>query len=443
MTQSAAVPFETLDTPAIARALSQLAEKPGDWADLFLERTEEIRSPAEGKPPGVQTRREEGLAVRLVRAGESWLAARDAITPKLFSEALRQVARALPAAAYPEPRMALGPWPGSPDAPELAAFSPEVHRALREKHVAFPAKISVTRHSRWLQVIGTRWSSGTEYEHFYSCTVEMPWGRFGTLLPSLEEAEVETVASHLLDYFRARQALPPEPVTGLAVLGPAAAAVLLHEAVAHALEADTLALGGSPAAALGVRLGAPGLHVLDDPSSAPAGIKRVTDDEGLAVCRRWLLRDGIVEQPLADMVWSQSSPELLPGAARRSNRHWPPAPRSSHLEVLGGPLDQEQLLAGGDGLFLSQAERGRLDSLSGEFHLFFPFGRRIRSGELAETVGPCRLEGRVGNLLEMIRGIGQQPQVAGAGWCAKGGQKLPVWATTPSLRLEEARLLPC
>ena len=25
---------------------------------------------------------------------------------------------------------------------------------------------------------------------------------------------------------------------------------------------------------------------------------------------------------------------------------------------------------------------------------------------------------------------------AGAGWCAKGGQKLPVWATAPALRLE-------
>ena len=361
MRQSRAVPFEALDIPAIARALSQLAEKPGDWADLFLERAEEVHLPAEGAPPGVSVRREEGFAVRLVRATESWLASRDEITPKLFTEALRQVARALPAAAYPEPRMDLAPWPPLPDAQKLGTFGPGVHRALREKHVAFPAKIKVSRHVRWLQVIGTRWSSGTEHEHFYSCGIELPWGRFGTLLPHLDEQAVNSVAEHLLDYFRARQASPPEPMEGLAVLAPPAAAVLLHEAVAHALEADTLSLGGRPSAALGVRLGAAGLHVLDDPSSAPPGVKRTTDDEGLAVCRRWLLRDGVVEQPLADMAWSQSYPDLIPGAARRSSRQWPPAPRSSHLQVLAGSMTPEQLLAGGDGLYLPIAERGNLD----------------------------------------------------------------------------------
>ena len=443
MTQSATVPFDTLDTPAAARALSQLAEKQGDRADLFLERSERISLPAEGVPPGVWARREEGFAVRLARGEECWLATRDEMTPRLFSDALRQVARALPAASYPEPHMEPGPWTGAPDAPELATFAPDVHRALREQHVAFPAKVSVSRHCRWLQVIGTRCSSGVEQELFYSCSISMPWGRFGTLLPGLDKGAVDLVAEHLLEHFRARQAQPPDPLEGLAVLGPAAAAVLLHEAVAHALEADTLALGGAPQGALGVRLGAPGLHVLDDPASAPAGVKRVTDDEGVAVCRRWLLRDGIVEQPLADLAWSESCQDLLPGAARRSSRHWPPAPRSSHLEVLAGTQSPEELISGGDGLFLPSAERGQLDPLSGEFRLSFPFGRRIRSGELAETVGPCQLQGRVGNLLEMIRGIGQETHTAGAGWCAKGGQKLPVWATTPSLRLEGARLLPC
>ena len=62
-------------------------------------------------------------------------------------------------------------------------------------------------------------------------------------------------------------------------------------------------------------------------------------------------------------------------------------------------------------------------------------GRHSRS-ELGDLVAPCRLRGRVSDLLTGVTGIGNDRQVAGAGWCAKGGVKLPVWATTASMRLE-------
>ena len=222
-----------------------------------------------------------------------------------------------------------------------------------------------------------------------------------------------------------------------AVLGPGAAAVLLHEAVAHALESDTLALGGAVEAAVGVALAAPGLDVLDDPSAAPPGVRRTTDDEGMPVCRRWLLRGGIVEQPLADALAARASPALVPGAARRGSRHLPPGPRSHHLELLPGALDDAALLAGAEGgLYVAEAVRGALDALSGEFRLEVAAARRIRRGALAEPVGAFTLAGRVADLLARVSGVGARAVPAGAGWCAKGGAKLPVWATTPALRLD-------
>jgi hypothetical protein len=51
-------------------------------------------------------------------------------------------------------------------------------------------------------------------------------------------------------------------------------------------------------------------------------------------------------------------------------------------------------------------------------------------------VGPCRLEGRVAGLLAAVAAVGARTETAGAGWCAKGGQRLPVWATAPAIRLE-------
>ena len=433
------MPFSQLDTAAVARTLSQIAERPEDVVDAFFERREEVEM---GEAAGLRVWREEGFAVRLAREGRTWLAARDAIEAKPFAEALRQAARVIPSATYPEPVLEMEPF-GPVAAPELAEFPVALSRAVRAHHVGFPLRVTVRRPPRWVQVVGPRLVAAAESETFYSCTAESSWGRWGALLPRLDALAAESVAGAAVSLFRARQAQPPAPCRGTAVLGPAAVAVLLHEAVAHALEADTLAQGGNPEAAVGVAMAAPCLDVLDDPAAAPEGVRRATDDEGAPVVRRWLLRGGVVEQPLADALWARTSPVLLPGAGRRGTRHLPPGPRSSHLEILPGDARESDLFAGSDeGLFLPEASRGALDPLSGEFVLHLPYARRFRRGALAGTLGPCVLRGRVADLLTRVVAVGSDAKPAGAGWCAKGGQKLPVWATAPALRLEGVEIAP-
>jgi len=439
------MPFSKLDTAAVARTLSQIAEQSTDVVDAFFERREEVELAPEGEAGALRVWREEGFAVRLVREGLTWMASRDAIEARPFAEALRQVARAISAASYPEPTLEVAP-PEPVVAPELLDFPAALSRAVRAHHVGFPLRVAVRRHRRWIQVVGPRLVPGPESEAFYSCAVESSWGRYGALLPRLSTGAggaVEEVALAVVALFRARQAPSPLPFRGPAVLAPAAVAVLLHEAVAHALEADTLFQGGNPESAVGVAMAAPCLDVLDDPAAAPEAVRRTTDDEGAAVVRRWLLRGGVVEQPLADALWARTSPVLLPGAGRRGTRHLPPGPRSTHLEILPGGASESDLLAGTlEGLYLPEASRGALDPLSGEFALYLPYARRFRRGALAETVGPCVLRGRVADLLTRVVAVGTEAKPAGAGWCAKGGQKLPVWATAPALRLEDVEVTP-
>ncbi len=455
-------PFASLDTAAVARALSQLA--PGgteagegaadDWTDAFFERVEEVELPADGEAPGVRVRREEGLGLRLVRGGRTWLAARDAIAPEAFADALRQVARVLPSAFYPEPRLDVAPWvsgdgAGAVDGLDRMAELPfAIGRAIRARHVAFPVRLTVERHRRHVQVVGPRLVPEPESERFFSLRADLPWGRWGTLVPEPASdsnadpdaalaSAVEEAAEALVERFRSRNAAPPEARSdAVVVLAPQATAVFLHEAVAHALEADTLGLGGRPEAAVGVPLGPPRLSVLDDPGTAPAAVRRRSDDEGVAVARRWLIRDGVVSQPLADRLWARGSEVLLPGAGRRANRHEPPGPRSTHLELLSGEGETD-LAAGTEGGFLvSQVSRGALDPLSGRFVLEVPCARRLRHGTPAEPVGPFRIVGTVAGLLSRVVAVGTEARAAGAGWCAKDGRLLPVWATTPALRLE-------
>src|SRR4051812_45475594 len=179
------MPFSKLDTAAVARTLSQIAEHPDDVVDAFFERREEVELAPEGDPGGLRVWREEGFAVRLVREGRTWLAARDAIEAKPFAEALRQVARAISAATYPEPYLEVAP-PEPVAVPELLDFPGALARAVRAHHVGFPLAISVRRHRRWVQVVGPRLVAGAERESFYSCTVDSSWGRYGALLPRLD-----------------------------------------------------------------------------------------------------------------------------------------------------------------------------------------------------------------------------------------------------------------
>ena len=443
MPAAAEHPFARLDKAAVGRAVSQLAERPGEFAEAYFERVEVVELPPDDDGgPGIRVRREEGLAVRLVREGKCWLAARDEIAPRAFGEALRRVARVMPAAAYPEPRLEVVPDEGAAEAPEVLEMPARVQRAVRARRAAFPLRLTVRRHRRWVQVVrGERVVPEPEAERLYSVAAELPWagagGRWGALFSELGEAAAARVADALVELFRARQTAAPEAFRGVVVLAPAAAAVLLHEAVAHALEADVLALGGDPEAAVGVRLGPEGLSVLDDPGTAPEPVRRRSDDEGREVRRRWLLREGAVGEPLADATWAAASEVLSDGAGRRGGRHDPPGPRSTHLELLPGELGDDELLAeAGGGLWLAEAGRGALDPRSGTFRLDFPAGRRIRDGAPAEPVGPCRLAGTVADLLAAVAGVGREAVSAGAGWCAKGGQRMPVWATAPSVRLE-------
>ena len=435
------VDLAELDTVAVGRGLGQIADRPGDVVDAFFECREEVELPPEGESPGFRSRHEEGMAVRLLRGGRTWLASRDSIDGDSFRSAVRQVARALPATAYPAPRFRAVASPAPVEAPEVLAFPGAVQRQLERRYVGLPLRLTVRRHERRLRVIGSSLAADPQRERFYSCVAELPWARHGAVLERLdEEAAGETVAA-LMGLYRAREAAAVEPGRQSVVLAPPAAAVLLHEAVAHALETDTLALSGRPEAALGVRIGPPELGVLDDPSSLPECVRRSSDDEGMPVVRRWLVREGAVEQPLADRFAAAASSRLTPGAGRRGSRHLPPVPRSAHLELLPGEATLGELMAAAEGgLYVPLASRGRLDPLRGDFRLELPFARRVRDGEAAGFTAPLRLSGRVAELLDAVTGIGAEARFAGAGWCAKGGQKMPVWATTPALLLEGVKI---
>jgi predicted Zn-dependent protease len=426
--------FPGLEPAAVARSLGLIAGEADEPSEVYFERRVEIELPSRDGTVGLRVRREEGVAARIGREGRAWIASRDGLSGRHLAEALRQAARAWPPAA-PEPWLEVGPSPVVPPWQSVAEFPGRLERELRRRLAAFPLRLTVRWHRLDVQVVGPRMVPPAEREELFSLDAELPWGRCGELTTRLDDARADAFARRLVARFKAREAPPPAAGRTRLWLAPAACAVALHETVAHALEADVLAAGGRPEAAIGLDFGAPALDVLDDPAAAPAGVERGTDDEGVPVVRRWLLRGGRVEQPLADLGAARRWPGLLPGSGFRGGRHGRPRPRTHHLELLPGSAGDGALAAAAEGgLWVGEVTSGALDPASGRFVLDIPSARRVaRGSEPGEAVGGFRVAGRVAELLANVVAVGALVETAGAGWCAKGGERRAVWATVPAI----------
>ena len=428
--------FPGFEPSAVARALGYLPEAASDFAEGYFERLGEV-SFSPGEPNSLSTRAEEGLCVRLRSAGTDFYSSRDALTEDAFVAAYRQVARTLPSTPVIL-RHDADSWRGPEEPPEELMTAPaRLQSRLLQRGVGFRYQASFSLHTRQVLVAASSLAGTAQSERYFSVRLRLPGGPWGTLLTSLGAGVPERLADLAAEFAKYAECEPEILSPRTLVLGPHAAAVFLHEAVAHTLEVDTLAAGGDPRAAIGHQLGSAELTVFDDPGSAPECVRRTFDDEGIPVVRRGLLRDGRIEQPISDRAWSERVDGLIPGGGRRADRSSLPGPRSSHLEVAPGESSPQELVRSTkDGLYLPMLSRGQLDPLKGTCRLDAPGAIEIRDGELGRRIGRCRVEGSAADLLHAVVAVGSDQQVAGAGWCAKSQQKLAVWATTPSLVLD-------
>lgn len=447
--------FLHFDPTRAAHLLARIAPDPDTRADALFERLSERRALWTRDEAGYTDvrrtveRREQGIAVRLQSGERSWLESRDRCDTESFSDALRRTARSLPTLPLPELELRTEPW--AEDEVLLDSSPQAIEEALRARRVSFPYRIELTHHRRELLIVGPHVAPEPQAESYLSYRAELAPSShssgptvIGGLVPQSEDWQeqlAEQVARQLSIRFRSRDGAAPNAGWSPLVLGPEAVAVLLHEAVAHALEVDLLSRSGPVTAAIGHALAPESIDLLDDPGAAPQAVRRTHDDEGTPTIRRWLLRNGRVAQPLGDQRGALRH-EVDPGAGRRATRHDLPDPRSTCLHLLAGDGRLVDALSEAPGIYVDQVDAGALQPLTGAVRLEVGCGRAFHGGELTDRLGPFVVEGHLANLLESISYVGADAVDCGAGWCAKNGQRLPVWANVPFLRLERAWVEP-
>ena len=400
------MPFAELDRPALARALAQLAEGPDDLVDAFLERVEVVELPGAGEPAGRAAAPRGGArGAPLPRRSELARQPRPA-----RRRGLRRRRCARWRACYPRPRAAAAavagrPWGGLPASAELRGLpAPARPRAARSVTSPSRYRLTLRRHRRELQVAAPHLAAGGRERDL----LQLPRrARLGTPRRAARRARRRArrrlSPAGLADAFRAREAPPPASATDDAwCSAPAAAAMLLHEAVAHALEADTLApRPGAPEAARGVRAVGRRARRARRPRrrAAPgAAAERRRGDAGaaaLAAARR--RRRAAARRP------ALGAAARRPAAGRRAARQ-PPSAAGAALELPAAAARAraaEELVGAGRQRPLPRRAAAAAAStrIAATSRLAFAHGRRIRGGALHEPVGPCRSRGRVADLL--------------------------------------------
>jgi TldD protein len=221
------------------------------------------------------------------------------------------------------------------------------------------------------------------------------------------------------------------------VLDPYLAGVFIHEAFGHLSEADFVYENPrmQDLLTLGKQVAIPQLNVVDDGTmpNLPGTLKY--DDEGVPTQRKYLIKDGVLNQRLHNRETAGKMQEQPTGNARALSATHPPIVRMTNTGIEPGNHSFENMIKDVDeGVYAVRMIGGQTN---GEMFTFAAAeGYMIRNGEIAEPVSDVTLSGNVFQTLKDIDAIGQESIYTNGG-CGKGGQSpLPVSVGGPHVRIQ-------
>ncbi len=248
----------------------------------------------------------------------------------------------------------------------------------------------------------------------------------------LVEETVEAVMNLL-------NALPCPSGTMPVVLAPGEGAVLFHEVVGHALEAERVIKGSSWFKdRIGKSVASPIITIIDDGTMSDRGSPWRFDDEGTPTQKTVLIRDGVLENFMESLATAWESGRAPTGNGRRQSFRFPPLPRMTCTVIKNGKTDPEDIIADvKEGLYINIFGGGRSDVAGGNFVFSAPEAWLIKNGKIADPTRGAVLTGLGKNILNDIQALGNDFAYENRGSnCGKGGQWVPVSHGQPTVLIK-------
>jgi TldD protein len=211
--------------------------------------------------------------------------------------------------------------------------------------------------------------------------------------------------------------------------------VLVHEAVGHPLEADNIAKQiGAFTGKLGRTVAAPAFTMVDD-GTLP-GFRGTTnvDDEGTPMRRSVLIKDGVLQAYMTDILSARQIKQARTGNGRRESFRFLPIPRMTNTFIDNGRDNPADILASTkSGLYVQALSGGSVNPITGMFNFTCREAYLIENGRKTAPVRGATLIGSCLDIIRNVDAVGNDLDF-GPGICGKG-QSAEVTAGQPTVRL--------
>jgi TldD protein len=211
--------------------------------------------------------------------------------------------------------------------------------------------------------------------------------------------------------------------------------VLVHEAVGHPLEGDSIAKKiGVFTGKLGQKVASDVFTMVDDGTLPNFRGTTNFDDEGTQMKKNVLIRNGVLEKYMTDILSAKQLGMERTGNGRRESFRYLPIPRMTNTFIDQGKDRPEDILASTkSGIYVQSLSGGSVNSTTGVFNFTCREAYLIENGKKTTPVRGATLIGNCLDIISDIDAVGDD-LAFGPGICGKG-QAAEVSAGQPTVRI--------
>jgi TldD protein len=253
-----------------------------------------------------------------------------------------------------------------------------------------------------------------------------------------EKHTPEQMAREAVDQALVQLDSKPAPAGEMEViLGAGESGILLHESIGHPLEADFNYRGSSAfSGRIGEQVASPQCTIVDQGNLPNERGSINIDDEGNISGKSILIKNGILETYMFDLITSNHFQQPAFNGRRESFRYIP-IPRMTNTFMLAGKYSEEEIIKSvKKGVFAKTYSGGQVDISSGDFVFSVTEGYLVEKGKISYPIKGATLIGNGPEILKRVEMVGNNLVISDGKWtCGKDGQSVPVGVGMPTVKL--------